>query len=162
MTISDFENLEYFSYDEKNHYGGFVFHKESVLKNTDFETMKTLDMIRDLVSRPIVLHYAYHDSGHSSGSLHYSNIGTAVDFHFIGNNYIRQYNLFIEAVEKLGIENMCGIGIYPDWKNPGFHFDLRGLKGMKKSRWGALYVEGEQEYYSMSMVYDYAVNKFGE
>lgn len=153
MTFYDFEKLEYFTFDEKDYKGRHIWHDFEVLNNTDFESMKALDNIRGHVGVPCVLHCAYEDSGHSSKSLHYSKKGTAIDFHFDSCDYLRTINTVLEAINIYGYKHICGLGIYPDWYNPGFHFDLRG----DMARWGALTEKGRQKYFDFEYVLSYVV-----
>lgn len=78
-----------------------------------------------------IVHYAYDLEGHVKKSEHYR--GNAVDFHIKTKlNYLDQINALLDIFEKLQITDRVGFGIYPDWNNPGFHFDCRG----EKARWG--------------------------
>jgi len=58
--------------------------------------------------------------GHAENSLHLARNGcSAIDFHFVTDKSLReQYNW----VCRYGFS---GIGIYPQWRNPGFHVDWR-------------------------------------
>lgn len=81
----------------------------------------------------IIVHCALDTTGHSENSEHYK--GNAIDFHFVTD--VAFYAQVVK-VEKLLLAwqffNFVGLGIYPDWNNPGFHLDTRG----KKARWGFL------------------------
>lgn len=76
---------------------------------------------------PIIIHCCYEMSGHSQNSYHYK--GLATDFHFKTDEDLKiQYWALQEALLILNLEKFCGLGLYPDWNNPGFHFDSRGYR----------------------------------
>lgn len=153
MKKTDFSKLKYFTYDEVDYKGRKIWQRPGVLANTDFKTVEALDKIREYMGDPVVLHCAYDPAGHSSKSMHYVQIGTAIDFHFDNRAPFYQQVLALEtALEKIGIAKTCGLGIYPDWKNQGFHLDLRG----KWARWGARNIGGTQKYCLYQEVLEYA------
>jgi len=78
---------------------------------------------------PCIIHCAYETSGHSPSSQHYK--GNAVDFHFKNIPAIEAYNLILKFLKNYQVENFIGLGVYPNWNNPGFHLDVRGYK----ARW---------------------------
>jgi hypothetical protein len=79
---------------------------------------------------PMEIHCSYATSGHSDNSYHYK--GLATDFHFVSHETIAyQYEILELALESLNLSHFVGIGIYPKWNNPGFHFDSRGFR----ARW---------------------------
>jgi len=82
----------------------------------DFELLKRLDALREFVGHPIIIHCGYATNGHTKHSQHY--LGKAADFHILNMNLINQY-LMAERFM------FTGIGIYPDWKHPGLHCDVR-------------------------------------
>jgi len=90
-----------------------------------------VDAIRDYCGWKFYIHNAYALGGHAIDSYHYK--GLAVDGHF---DTLIPYDIQIvkveEALHDLQLGNFMGVGIYPDWNNPGFHFDARGYK----ARWG--------------------------
>lgn len=152
MKKTDFAKLKYFTYEDIDYKGRKIWQRPGVLENTDFKTLQALDKIREHMGAPVVLHVAYDPSGHSSKSMHYKNVGTAIDFHFSSNAPYYQQVLAVEtALEKIGIAKTCGLGIYPDWTNKGFHLDLRGIW----ARWGARYIGGVQKYYLYQEVLEY-------
>jgi hypothetical protein len=55
--------------------------------------------------------------------------------------------------QQVPLEEICGLGIYPDWAHPGFHLDLRGYK----ARWGR--VEGSYVAYEEAL--HFAKEKWG-
>ena len=81
---------------------------------------------------PCIIHCAYETSGHSPNSQHYQ--GNAVDFHFKNISTKKAYEIICEVLKKNQTENFVGLGIYPDWHNPGFHLDTRG----HKARWSRI------------------------
>ncbi len=81
-----------------------------------FELLKRLDALREFVAHRIIIHCGYSRSGHTGNSQHY--LGRAVDFHIENMSLINQYL----AAERF---MFTGIGIYPDWNNPGLHCDVR-------------------------------------
>ena len=86
-----------------------------------------VDEFRHFVGKPFILHCAYSKNGHSTTSQHYK--GNALDGHFVGISWFDQYLLAM----KFGKFN--GIGVYPDWNNPGLHLDVRPLSGEAKHTW---------------------------
>lgn len=95
-----------------------------------------LDEFREFVGKPIVIHCAYDKNGHTTNSQHY--LGKAVDFHIKGMNWRDQYY----AAVRFG--KWTGIGVYPDWNNPGLHCDIRDLDKNKSfakwCRWQGKYI----------------------
>lgn len=82
----------------------------------DFGLLKRLDALREFVSYPIIIHCGYASDGHVKDSQHY--LGRAVDFHIKNVSLINQYLMAERFI-------FTGIGIYPDWNNPGLHCDVR-------------------------------------
>lgn len=78
---------------------------------------------------PCIIHCAYATDGHSDGSQHYK--GSAADFHFENISAYEVYTVIQKVLEDNQVENHVGFGVYPDWKKPGFHLDVRGWK----ARW---------------------------
>jgi len=78
-----------------------------------------LDQMRSVGKAPVNIHVCWSDSDdHKPLSLH--RVGAAVDFHFgTGLTYLEQMVLVLSFP-------FGGIGFYPDWKNPGWHVDVRG------------------------------------
>ena len=70
---------------------------------------------------------------HCKNSYHYQ--GLAIDFHFKTPNGIftfrEQAKYLMQYLVDMQLDNSCGLGVYPQWANPGFHLDVRG----KKARW---------------------------
>lgn len=82
----------------------------------------------------IKVHCGYKEKGHTKNSFHYK--GKAIDFHVIGmhvseaeshlQKYLRTPKI-INGVECKLID-FVGIGVYPEWADPGFHLDTRGVR----------------------------------
>ena len=105
-----------------------------------------LEELRGRFDCPFVIHCGYETSGHTQNSQHYR--GNAVDFHVVGPQ-------FLDAIDLIGRyigpaptgfdrDGVIGLGIYPHWRDPGFHLDLRGYR----ARWGAVSLGGKQVYVS--------------
>ena len=93
---------------------------------------------------PMKIHCCYDPSGHESNSLHYK--GLATDFHFITEATLQeQYRLLCGALSIAKLDAFCGLGVYPEWNSPGFHFDSRGFM----IRWIKL---GDEYRYGMDKV----------
>lgn len=87
-----------------------------------------LDAVRGLVGFPFVIHSGYR-GGANEGE--HGN-GNAVDFHIAGLEPYMAYLKLTEALAELQALDFVGLGVYPQWNNPGFHLDGRG----RKARWG--------------------------
>lgn len=88
-----------------------------------------LDALAEFADRPVILHNAYDEDGHTDGSYHYR--GLAADIHIAGLHVMDQ---FIIASR---FDEFNGIGVYPGWNNPGLHLDIRPSKDRLSpdSRW---------------------------
>lgn len=82
----------------------------------------------------VVIHCSFEER--ESG---YHPKGMAVDFHIVGLSCVDAYL----AAERFDAFN--GIGVYPDWNNPGLHADNRPNRG-PDSRWGCKLINGRQVY----------------
>lgn len=89
----------------------------------------------------IKVHCGYKEGGHTKNSYHYS--GRAVDFHIVGCSLLEAERHLMRFLKRPFFHNnnkQCclleyvGIGIYPEWQDPGFHLDVRG----KKASWSRL------------------------
>ena len=90
-----------------------------------------LYIIRVETGWAIVIHNAYELSGHTDNSQHYK--GNAADWHFVTPvTYKEQVDKVLSILNKWRLDDKVGIGIYPNWNNPGFHTDVR----CEKARWG--------------------------
>ena len=103
----DWSQIEFFTADEWGE--GW--------ENVDPNLIYLLDEIRSTYDKPIIIHCAFAQKGHSPKSQHY--LGKAVDFHFKDSDYVAQYNL-LRSYDVIG-----GLGAYMHWTHPGFHIDLR-------------------------------------
>ena len=91
-----------------------------------------LDALREYIKVPIIIHCGTQGK-HSANSYHYK--GMAVDCHAKGINLFD----FYLAAERF---YFTGIGVYPEWNNPGLHLDIRPCDvGCPQARWGR--VDGE-------------------
>lgn len=91
-----------------------------------------LDELRHRIGHEFIIHNAYAQTGHSDDSLHYK--GSAVDYHICTKSFLKTCNDVILCLSEMQIADRVGLGIYPDWNNPGFHLDSRGYQ----ARWGRL------------------------
>jgi len=93
----------------------------------------TLQDMRDYTGRKINIH-----SGFRPGSTGYHPLKMASDLDIEGLHVIDMY-LIAERFDALN-----GIGVYPNWNNPGIHVDVRPRKERKAfdARWGC-FVSGE-------------------
>lgn len=92
-----------------------------------------MDAIRHLWGMRFVIHCACDLSGHSTKSYHYT--GDANDFHIKDVvPFYFQTEQMERTLEDLQVADRVGLGIYPDWHNPGFHLDVRGVR----ARWGRI------------------------
>ena len=150
MIKEDFEKLVYFTYDEKDLYGNYIFHDPEILKHTSLKLMLILDKIREKFGYPIIIHCTYETSGHTKHSWHYK--GKACDFHFLCDfPYKDQVDILLNILKVLKLENKVGLGLYPDWEHKGFHLDVRG----SKARWG----RKKDIYVSFDKILKYINNK---
>ena len=92
-----------------------------------------LDAVRDRIGCPIAIHCGYESEGHIENSEH--KRGNAVDFHFDSElSLLAQAKCLEATLRKLQVYDRVGLGVYPDWNNPGFHLDVRGYY----ARWGRI------------------------
>jgi hypothetical protein len=117
-----------------------------------------LDKIRECwPEASFVIHCGLESDGHSKDSFH--KTGNAVDFHIQKRGTAPDSSLNestkesgavppfpdfpaqierLEAILKeLQVFNRVGLGVYPDWYNPGFHLDVRGTY----ARWGRIAIK---------------------
>ena len=112
-TIKHFKPEEFNYPDEFINNGGFVL-------------LQKLDEFREFVGKPIIIH-----SDFRPGDKGQHGKARAVDIHIKGMHVIDQFL----CAEKSGL--FTGIGIYPNWNNPGLHLDIRILKeGEAYHSWG--------------------------
>jgi hypothetical protein len=80
-----------------------------------------------------VIHCGYGAADHADKSEHPR--GNAVDFHINSAlSLIDQAGRLEMILKDLQVYDRVGLGIYPDWNNPGFHLDVRGVF----ARWGRI------------------------
>mgnify|MGYP001596618714 CR=1 FL=1 len=82
-----------------------------------------MDDMREDAGRPVRIHVCWEAGGHVQDSSHYATFteyATGVDFNIEGWSLLDQW-LFVERYA------FSGIGIYPFWRAPGLHADLRRL-----------------------------------
>ncbi|HSA06131.1 MAG TPA: hypothetical protein P5556_03020 [Candidatus Gastranaerophilales bacterium] len=96
------------------------------------EQVKSYSLCNYNKNSPCIIHCAYETSGHSPNSQHYK--GNAADFHFSNIPPFKTYETIIKVLKDTQTENFVGLGVYPDWINPGFHLDARG----EKARWSRI------------------------
>lgn len=80
----------------------------------------------------IKVHCGYKEKASKKNSYHCH--GRAIDFHVVGCTFVEAESHLMkflnESVILHGMEykmiSYVGIGIYPEWSDPGFHLDIRG------------------------------------
>jgi hypothetical protein len=84
-----------------------------------------LDEMRDAHALPglsYVLHVAWDHDGHLEASAHYGDVAYGVDFHMeLGGTGLPLLDQWLWA-ERFP---WTGLGLYPWWKHPGLHVDLK-------------------------------------
>lgn len=80
-----------------------------------YALISELDRYREYLKKSMIIHCGI-QGNHVPDSTHYN--GLAVDLHVTG---IPVFEAFIAAL-RFGF---TGIGIYPQWNNPGLHLDMR-------------------------------------
>jgi len=92
-----------------------------------------LDTIRDRYGAcRFVIHCGYETAGHVKNSQHPR--GNATDFHIDTPSPLADQAARLEMIFKdLQVHDRVGLGVYPDWNNPGFHLDIGGF-----GRWGRI------------------------
>jgi len=115
MKINSFKNFKHFSANEN--WGDISY--------VSWEHVYFLNFLRSKLGYPFKVNYSYETVGHSKNSYHAK--GKATDGYFKTNkNLFKQYLAINRILEEYGLLNFIGIGVYPEWNNPGFHFDTRG------------------------------------
>ena len=91
------------------------------------DLISALQEVRNYTGRRINIH-----SGFRPGDKGYHPLGMAADLDIEKMHVIDQY-LVTERFNTFG-----GIGVYPNWSNPGLHLDVRPKKkSVSNSRWGS-------------------------
>jgi hypothetical protein len=114
MTDEEWKKLKYFKITEN---WGDPY-------KMDYQLLLALEKFRSMLNKPITINYGTQGS-HVSGSYHYK--GMAVDLHVKG---MELFDVFMIAIR---IPEFGGIGLYPEWNNPGLHLDIRQVD--KKVMW---------------------------
>lgn len=113
------QDIKYFKKEEFNHPDEFI-------NNGGYVLLQKLDEFREFVGKPIIIH-----SDFRPGDKGQHGKARAVDIHIKGMHVIDQFL----CAEKFG--KFTGIGVYPNWNNPGLHLDIRHLdEGEPFHRWG--------------------------
>ena len=102
------------------------------------------DGIRGFIDEPCRVHCGFEMSGHSPNSQHY--LANAFDYHIDSKHSFKfQIDRTLKALSYFQVDDRVGLGIYPNWRHPGFHLDLRG----HRARWGrvnGIYVSFSEAY----------------
>lgn len=107
-----------------------------------------VDIIRHMADWPLMVHCGTQGK-HKENSKHYD--GMAIDGHFITDVALYfQATTIMRILKQTGLDQKMGIGLYPNWNSPGFHFDCR----TSPARWGKI----GPNYVSWSSVINYAQN----
>ena len=109
----------------ENHEWDLEYFKKEEFSNPDkmdYYFVHRLDQLRKMIGKPIVIHSSYRENDNNTHGR-----GEAVDCHCIGLNVLD----FFLLAEKSNL--FTGIGVYPNWNNPGLHLDIRLGSS---SRWG--------------------------
>lgn len=113
----------------------------------------SVDIIRDDLGWPFIVHCGTQGL-HTYGSYHYK--GLAVDGHYATKQpFINQIIAVKESLVRLCLDSIMGVGIYPVWENPGFHFDCRG----SRARWGKIDDKSES-YVSWEKAVEYTLRRY--
>jgi hypothetical protein len=107
------------------------------------EIMRPLDAFADWLAargHRFVIHCAY-----EARETGYHPHGVAVDGHIPGMSVVDQYL----AAERF--DDFNGIGVYPDWNNPGLHIDARpkAFKLGGDARWGCIKMGDRRHYVAL-------------
>lgn len=121
------------------------FKREEWIKDPDkvsWDVVMLLDQMREDSGVPIHINVAWDDTGHVNDSGHYTtsrDFCTAVDFYFVGMSLLDQW-LFAERYP------WYGIGVYPFWRVPGLHCDLKRI-GREHATLGRRWYRNERDEY---------------
>jgi len=157
MKKEDFKNLKTININTKGLNNKTLFDDNSIEK-ISFELLKIIDDInvyfKSQYGLEILIHSLYDTGGHSKNSYHYK--GLACDFSFTPNRqyyFTTQIKYLVDYLTKNNIYDKIGLGIYYEWRNRGFHLDIRG----KQLSW---YQElGLYFYKPINWIIDYLTNK---
>jgi len=120
MTKEEWQEIEYFSPTENWGDPGKM----------DFRLICRLDLLREYIGVPIYIHCGTQGK-HLAKSYHYMDPCKAVD---CSCEDISLLDFYLSAERFV----FGGIGIYPYWKRPGLHLDIRGVIAcpIGWARWG--------------------------
>jgi hypothetical protein len=157
MTKQEFESIKSFNKDTKGLNNKTLFDDISISK-IDYKLMQLIDNINIEFKKKygieLKIHTLYDTGGHSKNSYHYK--GLACDFSFTPNRqyyFTTQIKYLVDYLTKNNIYDKIGLGIYYEWRNRGFHLDIRG----KQLSW---YQElGLYFYKPINWIIDYLTNK---
>jgi len=122
----------YSSLEQVRHFDFVAELNDPQRQHMSLELMWKADVVRDIAGVPMIIHSAYAISGHSNpNSTHYR--GLALDWHL-------KYHTLEEMFRLAYLVGFTGIGVYPEWNNPGLHTDVRQLlPGQSIATWEAHY-----------------------
>jgi len=118
--------------------------------NMDYRIIWLLGNIRGILPNNcwIKVHKGYsNNAGHSKKSQHYQIPCTAVDYHVVGCSFLDAEAHTMKYLHNSEMIDHVGIGIYPQWINPGFHVDVRGVR----ASWSK--IDGEYIAYKLGLEY---------
>ena len=117
MQEIDIKQLKNFSLTERDIFGREIF-RDAFIISSDL-VMMTDDMVTFAKQQYPGAYCLVHDINlgkHSRGSCHYD--GKAIDLHIEG--------MMLGHMARIAMRYFFGgIGLYPDWKHPGLHLDIR-------------------------------------
>ena len=145
MKIEDFDKFQHFNANEN--WGN--------IEQLQWWHVLHLESIREETGWPMKIHCSCERKGHSKKSYHPR--GCATDFHFISPIELSvQYDILKTALVGFGSWPFVGLGVYPEWANPGFHIDGRGY-GLRWVRANGIDYYGEENV--IQLLSDYEVLK---
>jgi len=117
MTEHDISQLKNFGLTERDIFGREIF-RDAFIISADL-MMMTDDMVtyaKGVYRNAICIVHDINNGEHSENSLHYN--GKAIDLHMEGMTLGEQSRIAMRYF-------FGGMGLYPDWKHPGLHLDIR-------------------------------------
>ena len=117
MDTRDIKQLKNFSPNERDIFGREIFGDAFII------SIELMWMVDDMVTyakgvyrNAICIVHDINNGEHSENSLHYN--GKAIDLHMEGMTLGEQSRIAMRYF-------FGGMGLYPDWKHPGLHLDIR-------------------------------------